>query len=208
MEQVLDAYCAPASDDEPLIAMDESCKELHGHEPGAEPLPPAPGRPMRQDHHYVRNGTAAIFLFFNPLSGWRRVEARESRTRYDWAEEVAHLLEVDYPEARRVRLVCDNLNTHHIGSLYAAFPAERAHALAARLVLIYTPRHGSWLNVAEIELSVLGGQCLERRIGDLPLLQREVKAWEAPRNAAGGKVVWRFTTADARIKLRHLYPQV
>ena len=146
-------------------------------------------------------------MFFAPLLGWRRVSVSERRTRIDWAHQIHRLLEEDFPQAAKVHLICDNLNTHHLGSLYEAFPAEQAHRLARRLNLIYTPRNGSWLNVAEIELSFLSRQCLDRRIGDLKTLDREMQAWNVTRNRDASKVTWQFTTADARIKLRHLYPQ-
>ena len=205
MEDVLDLYAAVHTPEEPLICMDEASKQLLS---GLnEPIPMAPGRPAKEDYHYERHGVAAIFLFFDPIRGWRRTSCRESRTRVDWAEEVRRLLDEDYPHARKVKLVCDNLNTHSIASLYEAFPAEEAHRLARRLEIHHTPRNGSWLNVAEIELSVLSRQCLDRRIGSASELQSECTAWEAPRNADGSRVVWRFTTEDARIKLRHLYPQ-
>jgi hypothetical protein len=146
-------------------------------------------------------------MFFDPHRGWRRVSCRDSRTRQDWALEVRRLLDEDYPRARTVRLVCDNLNTHDHASLYATFPPEEAHRLARRLEIIHTPRNGSWLNIAEIELSVLARECLGRRIGTPQRLAEECEAWERPRNAEGGRVVWKFTTQDARVKLRHLYPQ-
>lgn len=206
MEQVLDVYAAPHDPEAPLICMDEASKQLLGHV--HEPIPEAPGHPAKEDYHYQRHGVQSLFLFFDPIRGWRRVSCRDSRTRVDWAEEIRQLLEEDYPKAPKVRLVCDNLNTHHIASLYEAFPAERARELARRLEIIYTPRNGSWLNVAEIELSVLSRQCLDRRIATAEVLQSECAAWEAARNAEGSRVVWRFTTADARIKLRHLYPQI
>jgi hypothetical protein len=206
MEQVLDAYAMPASEEEPLICMDESSKQML--EGLHDPIPAAPGRPPREDYHYRRHGVWPIFLFFDPHRGWRRVGCRESRTRVDWAHEVRRLLEEDYPHARKVRLVCDNLNTHSIASLYQAFPAEDARRLARRLEIIHTPRNGSWLNVAEIELSVLARQCLGRRIGSPEELASECDAWERPRNAEGGRVIWKFTTADARVKLRYLYPQI
>jgi hypothetical protein len=206
MEDVLDLYAAEHTPGEPLIAMDEASKQLLRDE--AEPLPLAPGRAAREDYHYERRGVRAIFLFFDPVRGWRRVSCRDSRTRLDWAEEVRRRLVEDYPQARKVKLVCDNLNTHSLASLYHAFPAEEAHALARRLEIHYTPRSGSWLNVAEIELSVLARQCLDRRIGEPAELASETAAWERDRNADGSTVRWRFTTADARIKLRHLYPQV
>jgi hypothetical protein len=162
--------------------------------------------PAREDYHYERRGVQALFCFFDPLRGWRRVSCRDSRTAVDWALEVRRLLEEDYPQARVVKLVCDNLNTHTTAALYEAFPAERARALARRLEIHYTPVHGSWLNVAEIELSVLARQCLDRRIGGAEELRAEVAEWERQRNAAGCHVEWRFRTEDARIKLRHLYP--
>lgn len=205
MEEVLDLYTAPHSEDEPLICMDEAAKQLVADE--REPLAMAPGHPRREDHHYERRGTAAVFLFFDPLRGWRRSAARDSRTRLDWAEEVRRLLEEDYPHARRIKLVCDNLNTHHIASLYAAFPAPEAHRLARRLDLHYTPRHGSWLNMAEIELSVAHRQCLDRRIDGVTPLSHELAEWDRQRNAEACVVRWRMTTADARIRLQHLYPQ-
>jgi hypothetical protein len=206
MEQVLDAYAAGPAEDEPLICMDEAAKQML--EGTRDPIPPAPGRAAREDYHYERKGVRAIFLFFDPGRGWRRVACRESRTRLDWAEEVRRLLDEDYPHARKVRLVCDNLNTHSIASLYEAFPAAEAHRLARRLELVHTPRNGSWLNVAEIELSVLARQCLDRRIGSPEELARECAAWGRGRNAEGGRVIWKFTTEDARVKLRHLYPQI
>ncbi len=207
MEDVLDVYAAAGYDDRhPLICMDEAAKQLLGHTQA--PLPLAPGQPAKEDYHYERHGVQALFMFFEPLRGRRRVSCRDSRTRLDWAEEVRVLLEEDYPQAETVTLVCDNLNTHHLAALYEAFPAELAHRLARRLEIHYTPRHGSWLNVAEIELSVLARQCLERRLATAEQLRAEVKAWEQRRNADGSRVEWRFTTQDARIKLRHLYPHI
>lgn len=205
MEQVLDAYREPLKEDEPLVAMDESSKELHAHAQPSTPV--APHTPSREGDKYVRQGVCAVFLFFAPLLGWRRVSSSEHRTRLDWAHQIQQLLEQDFPHARRVHLVCDNLNTHHLASLYEAFPAAQAHRLAQRLHLIYTPRNGSWLNVAEIELSVLARQCLNRRIGDRQTLDQQLHRWNARRNREAAKVDWQFTTADARIKLRHLYPQ-
>jgi hypothetical protein len=205
MEQVLDAYAWPLRDDEPLVAMDEACKSLHEHV--QPPVPLTPGKPLREDDKYQRHGTRALFMFFAPLLGWRRVSQSPHRTRVDWAQQIHRLLEEDFPQARKVHVVCDNLNTHHIGSLYEAFPAEQAHRLAQRLNLVYTPRNGSWLNVAEIELSVLSRQCLNRRIGDAQSLERQLRAWNTARNRDASTVTWQFTTADARIKLRHLYPQ-
>jgi hypothetical protein len=204
MEDVLDLYTSEHSTEEPLVCMDEASKQLLRNE--REPLPLACGRPVREDYHYERRGTQALFCFFDPVRGWRRVSCQDSRTAADWAQQIRILLEEDYPEARKVKLVCDNLNTHTTAALYEAFDAAHARALARRLEIHYTPVHGSWLNVAEIELSVLARQCLNRRIGSAAELRREVAAWQDERNADGSRVQWRFTTADARIKLRHLYP--
>lgn len=205
MEQVLDLYAQPLDDNEPLICMDEAAKELHGQ--AREPLPMEPGTPLREDDKYVRHGSCAIFMFFAPHLGWRRAAAREHRTRVDWAAEICQLLEVDYPNARKIQLVCDNLNTHHIAALYEAFPAEKAHRLARRLQITNTPRNGSWLNVAEIELSILSKQCTDRRISDQPTLEAEISQWTQQRNQQATKVQWQFTTDQARTRLRHLYPQ-
>jgi hypothetical protein len=205
MEGILDLYVAEHSEEEPLICMDEASKQLLRDDQPGQPV--APGRPAREDYHYERRGVQSIFMFFNPLKSWRRVSCRDSRMRADWADEVRQLLEVDYPRAKKIKLVCDNLNTHDIASLYAAFPAEDAHRLRQRLEIHYTPRSGSWLNVAEIELGVLSRQCLDRRIGSAAELQQELAAWQQQRNEESSTVHWRFTTADARVRLRHLYPQ-
>jgi hypothetical protein len=205
MEDVLDLYVANHTPEEPLICMDEASKQLLRDDGLSQPV--APGRPAREDYHYERRGVQALFMFFDPVRGWRRVSCRDHRTRVDWAEEIRRLLDEDYPHAKRVKLVCDNLNTHGIASLYEAFPAEEAHRLARRLEIHYTPRNGSWLNVAEIELSVLTRQCLDRRIGKVADLQKQTSAWMHERNQDGCRVEWRFTTEDARIKLNHLYPQ-
>jgi len=204
MEDILDLYTAEHSPEEPLICMDEASKQLlRGIEIAA-----APGRVAKEDYHYERRGTQALFMFFDPVRGWRRVSCQDSRTRVDWAWQVRTLLEEDYPHARKVKLVCDNLNTHHIASLYEAFDAETARRLAKRLEIHYTPRNGSWLNVAEIELSVLSKQCLDRRIGTVAELKAEAAKWQADRNADKSRVIWRFTTSNARVKLRHLYPHI
>lgn len=205
MEDVLDVYAAAPSEDEPLVCMDEASKQLVADV--TEPIPMASGRPAREDYQYERRGTQALFCFLDPHRGWRRVSVQDTRTAVDWAEQVRVLLEVDYPRARMVRLVCDNLNTHTTTALYQAFPADQARNLARRLEIHYTPVHGSWLNVAEIELSALARQCTNRRIASAEALKAEVAAWVAERNATVCRVVWRFTTADARAKLRHLYPQ-
>lgn len=205
MEDILDLYVQDHPAEEPLVCMDEASKQLLRDVTPALPL--AKGRPKREDYHYERRGTQAIFCFFDPNRGWRRMAVQDSRTAVDWAEQVRVLLEEDYPRARKVKLVCDNLNTHTTAALYEAFPADQAWALAKRLEIHHTPVHGSWLNVAEIELSVLAKQCLDRRIGSAAELRAEVAAWTTERNGDGSRVQWRFTTADARLKLCHLYPQ-
>ena len=205
MEQVLDVYAQPPSDDQPLICMDEASRQLLGH--AIEPLPMAPGRPLREDYHYQRRGVRSIFMFFAPHLGWRRATSREHRTRCDWAEEIQRLVDVDFPHAKQLTLVCDNLNTHDIASLYERFAPAEARRLARKLDIVHTPRNGSWLNVAEIELSVLARDCLDRRIADAAELDAALSAWQTARNADASRVHWRFTTADARIKLSRLYPQ-
>ena len=205
MEKILDVYCESYDEEHPLICMDEAAKQITGD---VEPaLPMSPGQPRREDHHYERKGVRAIFIFFDPLRGWRRVRSREGRTRWDWAEEVRWLLEKDYPQAKRVTLVCDNLNTHDIASLYTAFDAETAHCLAKRLRLEHTPRNGSWLNMAEMELSVLTRQCIGRRFQSAERMEEAMSAWQSERNEASLGARWRFTTNEARIKLHRLYPQ-
>jgi hypothetical protein len=205
MENILDVYCETYDDEHPLICMDEAAKQITAD---VEPaLPMTPGQPRREDHHYERRGVQAVFVFFDPLKGWRRVTSRDQRTRRDWAEEVRQLLDVDYPNARVVTLVCDNLNTHDITSLYATFDAATAHRLARRLRIEHTPRNGSWLNMAEMELSVLSRQCLGRRFESVDTMRSAITAWQKTRNAAQCGATWRFTTADARIKLQSLYPQ-
>lgn len=187
------------------MAMDETHKELNADL--IAPLPMKPGTPLREDDKHRRCGSHPIFLFFAPLLGWRRAQVSEQRTRRDWAHQIKQLLEEDFPNARKIKLVCDNLNTHHIASLYATFPAEQAHRLARRLKITYTPRNGSWLNVAEIELSVLARQCLNRRIPKIASLAQQIEQWTIRRNREHSTVSWQFATSDARIKLRHLYPQ-
>jgi hypothetical protein len=204
MEKILDVYCESYDEQHPLICMDEAAKQITSDVDPA--LPMTPGHPRREDHHYQRQGVRALFMFFDPIRGWRRVSSREGRTRIDWAEEVAQLLEQDYPHARCVTLVCDNLNTHDIASLYAAFEARTAHRLRTRLRIEHTPRNGSWLNMAEIELSILTRQCIGRRFNNPEQMEREIEDWETRRNAAGCGANWRFTTADARTKLARLYP--
>jgi len=204
MEDILDVYHRPPDPKRPLVCLDEASKQLIGEV--AEPVPAEPGRPERIDYEYVRNGTANLFMISEPLTGWRHVEVTDRRTAADFAEVVRALVEEVYPEAEKVVLVMDNLNTHRLASLYEAFPPERARQIAERLEVHHTPKHGSWLNMAEIELSVLARQCLDRRIETKEELRREVAAWEDERNGRGVVVRWQFTTADARIKLRRLYP--
>ena len=206
MEDVLEVYTRPYDPKRPLVCLDEISKQLLAD--ARPPAGPAPGRPRRVDYEYERRGTANLFLWCEPLRGRRHVRVTDRRTRVDWAQTIRELVDVHYPAAERIVLVQDNLNTHTPGSLYEAFPPAEAKRLADKLELHYTPTHGSWLNIAEIELSVLARQCLDRRIPDRATLTHEVAAWEADRNAAGGTVDWQFTTDDARIKLKHLYPSL
>lgn len=206
MEDVLELYQEPYDPRRPVICMDEQPRQLIREL--RRPIPGEPGRPARYDHEYERAGTANIFLFCEPLAGWRRVEATERRTRLDWADQVRRLLDCDYPEAELVRLVLDNLNTHNAASLYEAFEPATARRLARRLEFHHTPKHGSWLNVAEVELSALSKQSLRGRIPDIEALAERVGAWSRQRNAAQKGVDWQFTTEDARIKLKRLYPQL
>jgi DDE superfamily endonuclease len=204
MEDVLEVYTLPYDPAYPQVCMDELSKQLVGET--RVPLPPAPGQVARADYEYVRLGVANLFIFFEPLGGWRHLTVTERRTKRDWASAVRDLVDVHYPDAIKIRLVLDNLNTHVGGSLYDAFPPAEARRILDRLEIHYTPKHGSWLNMAESELSILARQCLDRRIADPATLVREVAAWERRRNRAGARMDWRFTTADARIKLTHLYP--
>ena len=206
MEDVLEVYTRPYDPKRPQVCMDELSKQLVAD---AHPsLPIQPGRPARIDYEYERNGTANLFLFCEPLQARRWVTVTDRRTSVDWAHQIRDLVEVRYPEVERIVLVLDNLNTHTPAALYEAFPPAEAKRLADKLEIHYTPKHGSWLNMAEIELSVLGRQCLDRRILDKVTLVAEVAAWQHRRNAAGGTVDWRFTTDDARVKLKRLYPSL
>jgi hypothetical protein len=205
MEDVLAVYARPYDPARPVVCMDEKPFQLLGHV--RDPLPARPGRDAREDSEYLRCGTCSIFVWTEPLRGWRRVHALAQRTKIDWAGQVKHLLTVDYPHADTVVLVMDNLNTHGISSLYEAFPPDEAFALAQRLEIHHTPKHGSWLNIAEIELSALSRQCLDRRINDLDTLNTELTAWQHTTNANQRGVDWQFTTNDARTRLRHLYPK-
>ncbi len=204
MEDVLDVYERPYDPARPVVCLDETSRQLLAD---ARPtLPPVPGHPARHDPEYVRGGVANLFLVTEPLRGWREVLVSDQRTRLDWARCVRHLADVTYPDAATIVLVMDQLNTHSPASLYAAFPAAEAKRLADRIEIHHTPKHGSWLNIAEIELAILERQCLRRRIPDRTALEREGAAWAARRNAATARVDWQFTTADARTKLKRLYP--
>jgi hypothetical protein len=204
MEDVLEVYKRPYDPERPVVCLDEASKQLIGEV--IEPIPAEPGQPERYDYEYTRNGTANLFMISEPLVGWRAVKVTERRTAVDFAEVVRWLVEEVHEEAEKVVLVMDNLNTHKIASLYEAFPPEQARRIAEKLEIHFTPKHGSWLNMAEIELSVLARQCLDRRIETKADLERHVAAWEEERNERGDQIKWRFTTADARIKLRRLYP--
>jgi hypothetical protein len=206
MEDVLEVYHLPYNPKYPMVCMDESSKQMIGEV--REPIPCAPGRPARMDDEYVRNGVAEIFMEVEPLAGKRHVMITERRTKKDWALQIKQMLDERYPDAIKVRLVMDNLNTHNIASLYETIEPMEARRLAERLDIHYTPKHGSWLNMAEIELSVLKGQCLNSRIPDMATMQAHVAAWEKNRNNRVKKIKWQFTTSDARIKLKQLYPKV
>lgn len=206
MEDVLEVYARPYDAHRPLICMDEASRQLLADVRPAQHA--RPGRPKRVDSEYRREGVRDLFMFCEPLGGRRHVRITERRTRVDWAEGIKDLVDVRYPEAERIVLVMDNLNTHTPGSLYEAFSPAEAKRLADKLEIHYTPKHGSWLNIAEIELSVLSRQCLDRRIGDPDIFTREVAAWEGERNQLQGIVNWHFTTADARVKLKRLYPSI
>jgi len=204
MEDVLEVYGRPYDPRRPVVCVDETFKQLIGET--REPLPAKPGAVARFDHVYTRNGVASLFLASEPLAGWRHVAVTEHRRRADWAHFVRDLLEGRYRDAERVVLVMDQLNTHSLASLYEAFPPNEARRLAERVELHHTPAHGSWLNMAEIELSALGRQCLARRLARSDTLSRQIAAWEERRNNSQAKVVWHFTTDQARHKLRSLYP--
>jgi hypothetical protein len=206
MEDVLEVYTRPTDPDQPLVCFDELSKQQVKEV--RMPIPAAPGQPERCDYEYERNGTSNLFMFFAPLQGWRHVKVTDRRTAIDCAHCLRDLVDVHFPDAPRITLVMDNLNTHVLASLYKVFPPAEARRIWERLEVHYTPKHGSWLNMAEIELSVLARQCLDRRIPDQATLQQEVAAWEAERNARGIIADWRFTTDDARIKLKRLYPVV
>jgi len=206
MEDVLDVYQRPYDPQCPLVCMDETSKQLLGET--RPPVAVAPGRAARQDYEYVREGVANLFMFFEPLASRREVKVTERRTKVDWARSVRELVDQHYPEAERVVLVMDNLNTHTPASLYEAFPPREARRIAQRLEIHHTPKHGSWLNMAEIELGVMQRQCLDRRLGTFEGLSTEAAAWAVERNQRSKTVDWRFTTDDARIKLKQLYPSI
>ena len=207
MEDVLLVYARGYDPRRPVVCMDDKPYQLLAHARDPIPATPGPeGHDQLEDSEYVRHGTCSIFVWVEPLAGWRRVHALPRRTRIDWAGQVKELLTVHYPDADVVVLVMDNLNTHGIASLYEAFKPAEAYALAQRLEIHHTPKHGSWLNIAEIELSALTRPCLDRRLEDLDVLNTELHAWQHATNTAQRQVDWQFTTDDARIKLRHLYP--
>lgn len=206
MEDVLEVYKRPLDPGQPLVCMDESSKQ-HIREVRT-PIPAEPGQPERFDTEYERNGVSNLFLFFEPLTGQRHVTVTDSRTAQDWAHQIRHLLDVRHPDARKVTLVMDNLNTHAPASLYKAFEPAEARRLLERLEIHYTPKHGSWLNMAESEFSHLNRQCLDRRIPDQDTLRKEADAWMGKRNGNAKPVDWRFTAEDARIKLKRLYPAI
>jgi transposase len=206
MEEVLDVYQRPYDPKRPVVCFDERPKQLVGEL--RRPVPAIPGKPARYDYEYKRNGVANLFMMFEPLVSKRRVKVTERRTKKDLAECLQELVDKIYPEADKIELVLDNLNTHKKASLYEVFEPAEAKRIADKLEIHYTPKHGSWLNMAEIDLSILSRQCLAERIEDIKRLEKEVMAWTEKQNAIGGKVNWRFTTADARIKLGKLYPSI
>jgi len=212
MEDVLDVYTRPYDEKRPVVCLDETCKEVHGDaRPSIPPRPPQDGKsatPAREDYEYIRGGSTAIFMVYEPLKGRCHTEVSERRTAKDYARVIKHLCDTMYPSAEKIVLVQDNLNTHAVGSLYQAFEPEEARRLAQRLEIHYTPKHGSWLNMAEIALRLLGSQCLSRRFPDREELKKQVAAWQARNDAAPMTTDWRFTTPDARIKLKRLYPKI
>jgi len=206
MEDILEVYVRPYSSKRPVVCMDESSAQLIGEV--RQPIPVAPGHPALKDDEYIRNGVASIFMEVEPLGGKRTVKITKQRTRIDWANFIKEMLEQRYPDAEKVILIMDNLNTHGIASLYATFPPEEALRLANRLEIHFTPKHGSWLNIAEIELSVLKRQCIAGRIDSIEKMQTKVAAWNTDRNNRQTKIDWQFTSDNARIKLKRLYPKV
>jgi hypothetical protein len=206
MEDVLDVYQRPHDPRRPVVCLDETSRQVLAHT--RDPLPVAPGRPARHDPEYERQGVVTCFLASEPLRGWRQVRLSARRTRIDWAHCIQEVVDAHYPDAEGIVLVLDHLNTHSPASLYEAFPPAEAKRLADKLEIHYTPRHGSWLKMAEIELSILARQCLNRRLHDRAMMEREVTAWAAARNGAATTIDWRFTTEEARIKPKRLYPVI
>jgi len=205
MEDVLEVYSRPYDEKRPVVCMDEQPIELH--DDSRQPIPMSESNHTEKvDHEYVRKGTCCGFMFTEPLGGWRRVDILESRKRDDWAHQIRKLVDEDFPDAEVIVLVCDNLNTHNIASLYQAFPPAEARRIWERLELHHTPKHGSWLDMAEVELSVFSSQCLSRRFASIEEVRSEAKAWYIQRNKLEKTINWHFTTEDARIKLKHLYP--
>ena len=206
MENVLAVYQRPYDPLRPTVCFDEKSKQLV--EEIVKPIPAAAGRVERHDYEYVRNGTANLFMLVEPLRGWRHVDVTARRTKIDFARQMKELVDVHYPQARKITLVMDNLNTHRLSCLYEAFEATEARRLIEKIEVVHTPKHGSWLNMAECELSVLERQCLDERIGDQAQLGKQVSRWDQDRNQRCKKIDWQFKTPDARIKLRRLYPQI
>ena len=204
MEEVLDEYHEPYDPLYPLVCFDEGTKQLIGET--RVPLPMQSGYPQRYDYEYERHGTCNIFMFFEPLAAWRHAEVTDHRKMKDFAHCMKWLVDEIYPECEVIRIVLDNLNTHKLASLYHAFPPEEARRIARKIKFVFTPKHGSWLNMAEIELNALNTQCLDRRISKKEMLISEISAWEQARNLSAATVDWQFTSSDARIKLKRLYP--
>ena len=202
----METYHRAYADDEVLVCLDETSKQ-HIKETRT-PLPTRPGEPEKQDFEYERNGVSHLFMLFAPLDGWRYVKVTDHHTKADWAQVVKELVDEHFPEKKKIVLVMDNLNTHKVSSLYTAFRPEEARRIAERIEIDYTPKHGSWLDMAGIEIGILARQCLNRRIPDQDSLKREIKAWQDKRNQIGIRVDWRFTTKDARVKLKSLYPTI
>lgn len=206
MEDVLEVYALPYDPQIPVVCMDEASKQ-HIKETRI-PIPPSPGSVEKYDCEYERNGVSNIFMFFEPLGGTRHVQITDRRTKQDWAHAIKNMVDIHYPGVAKIILVMDNLNTHGIGSLYETFSAAEALRIAKKLEIHYTPKHGSWLNMAEIELGILSRQCLKKRIPDQQSMKKEVRAWEQNRNNMKFKADWQFSTKDARIKLKKLYPSI
>jgi len=204
MEDILDVYTRKHDKKRPLVCIDEFPRQLTGEV--RTPIPAEPGKPVRFDTEYKRNGTCEVFMFTAPLEGWRRADVTEQRTKTDWAQQIKKLVTIDFPHAEKIIVVMDNLNTHTIGSLYKAFPAEEARQLRDKLEIHYTPKHGSWLNMAEIEINVLVNHGLSKRVSTIEQMRKEVAAWNKARNKTASKINWRFTTESARVKLNRLYP--